>query len=151
MSSFLCLRTRLPSRVTSLVNADVTIQMWIFFRVLKLSCFIRGKCYKTFYGRNLRMILICKSDCPLQAFPASSNVVGKAESLPKSGDPGSCFTQVGFGLTQEHSTRLARLARYKQPSLLGTFMNYGRKKFYKTEPTRAHHIKLFSVVVYIFS
>jgi hypothetical protein len=77
--------------------------------------------------------------------------MGKAESLPKSREPESCFTRVGFGLTHEHSTRLARLARDKHSNFLGTFINYGRKKFYKIEATRTNLIKLFSVVVYIFS
>ena len=31
------------------------------------------KCYKTFYGRNLRMFEISQSVCPSQAFPAQSN------------------------------------------------------------------------------
>jgi hypothetical protein len=33
----------------------------------------RGKCYKTFYGRNLRILAISKSVFPWQAYPANSN------------------------------------------------------------------------------
>ncbi len=34
------------------------------------------------------------------------------------------------GLTHKHSTRLVRFAREKHSSLLGTFVNYRRKKFF---------------------
>ncbi len=31
----------------------------------------RGHCYKTFYGRKLRLFIISKSNCPCQAFQPS--------------------------------------------------------------------------------
>jgi hypothetical protein len=34
----------------------------------------RAQCYKTFYGRNLRIFVISYSVCPWQTFPAQSNV-----------------------------------------------------------------------------
>jgi hypothetical protein len=34
----------------------------------------RAQCYKSFYGRNLRMLVISSSVGPRQAFPAKSNV-----------------------------------------------------------------------------
>jgi hypothetical protein len=34
-------------------------------------------------------------------------------------------------LAHKHKTRLAKLARDKHSSLLRTFVNYGRKKFYE--------------------
>ncbi len=30
----------------------------------------RGQCYKTFYGRNLRILIISFGVCPRQVFPA---------------------------------------------------------------------------------
>jgi hypothetical protein len=37
----------------------------------------RAQCYKTFYGRILRIFEISWSVCPWQAFPVKSNVWGK--------------------------------------------------------------------------
>jgi hypothetical protein len=34
----------------------------------------KAKCYKTFYGRNLRKTVIIESFCPLHAFPVLCNV-----------------------------------------------------------------------------
>ncbi len=48
-------------------------------------------------------------------------------------------------ITPKHSTRLERLARDKDSSVLGTVLNYDRKKFYET------FIKLFTAVSYEFS
>jgi hypothetical protein len=39
--------------------------------------------------------------------------VGKAMSLPYSGETESCFTRVGTGITLKHKTRLKGLARDK--------------------------------------
>ncbi len=39
------------------------------------------QCYNTFYGRNLRMLVISYSVCPWQAFPAYTNVC-KTGSCP---------------------------------------------------------------------
>jgi len=55
--------------------------------------------------------------------------VGKALSLPKSGESERCFVQVGSGLTRKHETKLDSLDRSKHSSLLRTFINYGRKSF----------------------
>jgi hypothetical protein len=32
------------------------------------QCATRGQCYKTFYGRNLRIFVISLSVCPIQVF-----------------------------------------------------------------------------------
>jgi len=37
----------------------------------------RGQCYKTFYGRNLRIFVLRKSVYLWQAFPAEPNVCGQ--------------------------------------------------------------------------
>jgi hypothetical protein len=42
---------------------------------------LRCQCYKTFYGRKLRIFFVSWSICPWQAFPASSMFVGKERSL----------------------------------------------------------------------
>ncbi len=42
---------------------------------------------KLFYGRKLPLSIISWSVCPWQGFPAWSNVLGKARSLPYSGAP----------------------------------------------------------------
>ncbi len=42
----------------------------------------RAQCNKTFYDHNFQMILISRSVCPLQTFPAKSNVAGKAGAYP---------------------------------------------------------------------
>ncbi len=36
----------------------------------------RCQCYKTFYGRKLRLFVLSYSVCPWQAFPAKPNVCG---------------------------------------------------------------------------
>ncbi len=41
----------------------------------------RIQCYKTFYGRYLRMFIISQSVCPWQAFPAKSSVQGETLQL----------------------------------------------------------------------
>ncbi len=45
-----------------------------------------------------------------------------------------CFTRVGSGLTRKHNTSLKGFARDIHSSLLGTFVNYKTKKFYKIWP-----------------
>ncbi len=55
--------------------------------------------------------------------------VGKAKSIPKSGAPEMCFTQVGSGLTHKYQARLEKNPRGKYSSLLQKSVNYGRKKF----------------------
>ncbi len=82
----------------------------------------RSQCYKTLYVCNLRMILISQSVCPLQAFPAQSNICGVEH-----------HSRVGSCLNHKHQTRLERLARDKHSSLLGSFVNYGRKKLYNID------------------
>jgi hypothetical protein len=55
-----------------------------------------------------------------------------------------CFTRVGSRLTHKYLTWLKRLARDKHNSLLQTFVNYSRKKFYNIGP-RFHIVKLMFV------
>ncbi len=81
-------------------------------------------------------------------FQPSLMFVGKARSLPESGVLFGCSTQVGYSLTHKHQSRLERLARDKHSSLLRTFVNYGRKKFYNVDPMGPNVIKLFTVVIY---
>ncbi len=45
-----------------------------------------------------------------------------------------CFTRVGSGLIYKHETRLEKLSRYKNSSLLRKSVNYDRKKFYSSGP-----------------
>jgi hypothetical protein len=61
-------------------------------------------------------------------------LVGEAGSLPLSGAPEKSFTQVDSWLTYKHKTRLVMLARDKHSSLLQTFINYRRTKFYNIGP-----------------
>ncbi len=49
---------------------------------------------------------------------------GQAGSLPLRAGTERCSTRVGTGLTRKHDTRLERLARDKNSSLLGTFVSY---------------------------
>jgi hypothetical protein len=60
--------------------------------------------------------------------------VAKVWSLPSSGAPEICLTQVGSSLTCNHQTKLERLARDKHFSFLQKSVNYGRKKFYSRGP-----------------
>jgi len=52
-------------------------------------------------------------------------------NLPQSGATEMCFTQVSFGLTRKHETRLEGPVRVKQYRLLLTRINYCCKKVYK--------------------
>jgi hypothetical protein len=77
--------------------------------------------------------------------------VGEARSLPKSGAPEMCFTQVGSGLTCKHQTRLDSLARDKHSSLIRKIVNYDRKKFYRIGPCmRPMLMKKHSLVKHIY-
>jgi hypothetical protein len=51
-------------------------------------------------------------------FQPSLVFVGKSRSLPYSGAPEKCITQVGSGLTRNHWTGLQKLARDKHSSLI---------------------------------
>ncbi len=64
------------------------------------------------------------------SFLSSQMLVGKARSLPQSGGPERCFTQVGFTFPCKHQTRLEKLKKYKHYSLLQTLINYCSKKFH---------------------
>jgi hypothetical protein len=48
----------------------------------------------------------------------------KAKSLPMSGVPERYSSEIGFGLTGKHLSRLEKLARYKHTSLFRKFVNY---------------------------
>ncbi len=45
---------------------------------------------------------------PVKPLQLSLMFVGKARSLHQGEAPERCFTQVGFGITHQHQTRLAR-------------------------------------------
>ncbi len=78
----------------------------------------RCQSYKTFYSRHLRIFKISQSVCSWQAFPARSNVVRKARSLPQSGSTEKCLIRVSAGHPGKHKTWLERPARDKHSSLL---------------------------------
>ncbi len=63
-------------------------------------------------------------------FQTSLLFVGKVRSLPYSGAPESLFNRAGSCFANRQLTRLKSLAMDKHSSLLRTFVNYGRKKFY---------------------
>jgi hypothetical protein len=68
-------------------------------------------------------------------FQPSLMFVGKARSLPYSGEPESFFTQVGSGLSHKHWAsleRLERLARGQTLELIIDICNY-RCIFFMTE------------------
>ncbi len=48
-----------------------------------------GQCYKTFYGRKLRIFVISQSICHGKLFQLCRMFVGKARSLPQGGAPES--------------------------------------------------------------
>ncbi len=76
--------------------------------------------------------------------------VGKARSLPNSGSPERFSDRVGSCCTNRPQARLERRATDKHSSLLRTFINYGRKKFYNIAPG-ANVIKLHLSLIYGFS
>ncbi len=49
-------------------------------QMVLLNC--RAQCYKTFYGRNLRMFVISQSVCPLQESQPILILASKARGLP---------------------------------------------------------------------
>jgi hypothetical protein len=59
----------------------------------------RGQCYKTFFGRNLRM---WKVFGPGKPFQPSLMFEGKTRSLSKSGAPQLSFIRVGSALNRKH-------------------------------------------------
>ncbi len=83
--------------------------------LLRTTC---GQCYKTFYGRKLRLFIISQSVCHWQAFQPNLMFAVKAGAyLSKA--PFRCST-LGQdpGLTHKHQTRLERLASDKHSSLI---------------------------------
>ncbi len=82
-----------------------------------------GQCYKTFFGRKLRLFVISQSICPWHAFPAQSNVWGEPIRVKQAP-----------GLTHKHQNGLKRLARDKCSGLLQKFSTYGRKKSIAVAP-----------------
>ncbi len=94
----------------------------------------RKKSYKTFYVRNLSMLVKSLSVfVPGRPFQHSKIFVAKFMSLPDNGAPKRYFTWVGSELTQKHWTRLERLARHKHSSLLPIFVYYIHYKFCNIE------------------
>ncbi len=62
----------------------------------------RGICYKTFYGRNLRMFVISKSVRPYLAFKPNLMFADKTRSLPQWRVLERFSTEIGSGLTCKH-------------------------------------------------
>ncbi len=87
---------------------------------------------KTFFSRNLRIFVVIFATG--KPFQFSLMFMGKARGLPQGRVPERCFTWVGSGLTRKFQTRLERLARDKNSSLLQKSVNYGCKKFYRIGP-----------------
>ncbi len=57
-----------------------------------------------------------------------------------------CFTRVGSGFTRKHLTRLERLVRDNQFTVLRTLVNYRCKKLYKTSPSwQTVYVKLWFI------
>ncbi len=95
--------------------------------VLNLSP--QAQCYKTFYGRILRMFIISQSVCPRQVFQPSLMFESEARASFRH----STLRQAP-GFICKHQTRLEWPARDKHSSLLRKFVNYGRKKFFNIGP-----------------
>ncbi len=66
---------------------------------------------------------------PDKLFKPSQLFVGEARNIPLSGTPERCFSQLGFGLTCKHLTRLEKLVRDKHSSLLWKSVHYRQKSF----------------------
>ncbi len=113
---------------------------------------IGGQCFKTFYGRKLRIFVI--NQCLSLASPSSPSLMfeSKAGAYP-SESPLRYFT-IGPapGLIHKHQTRLESPARYNS-SFLRRFVNHGRKKFYNIGPRRKWREKAraFYTAEFIFS
>ncbi len=80
-------------------------------------CATRGQCYKTFYGRKSRIVVISQSACPCQDL---SMLV-----LCFSGKSGACPSEKPFrgstlgqapGLVHKHQSRLEMLAKANTPA-----------------------------------
>jgi hypothetical protein len=68
-------------------------------------------------------------------FQPSPMFLGKARVYQKSTlQVFKCSTRLVPGISHKHYTRLEKLAREKQVSLLGLFVNYDNKKFYSIGP-----------------
>ncbi len=91
-----------------------------------------AQCYKTFLSINLQIFVIRQSVCISQTFNPRLLFMGKARSLPQSGVPERFFNTVGSCFTIKHKTRLERLARDKDSSLLQKYVDYSCKTFYST-------------------
>ncbi len=72
-------------------------------------------------------------------FQSSLMFVGKARSLPLSGEPERYFNQIFSG---KYYTRLEKFARDKHFNLVQKFVNYGRKFFIILAPAGIRTIKL---------
>ncbi len=73
----------------------------------------------------------------------------KGRNLPMSRGPKSYSTEIGFGLTSKHQTRLEKLARYKHSNLSRTFVNSGRRKTYNND-TWWQHGSQIGLVIFIW-
>ncbi len=65
---------------SSLLICHTKLECWSYSNIFSNTL---GQCYKTFYGRKLRIFKISWSVCPWQTFPAKSNVCGYGRSLPE--------------------------------------------------------------------
>ncbi len=83
-------------------------------------------------------------------FQPSLIFVGKARNFPYSGVHFKCSTHVGSSLIHKHWTILEGIATDKPSSLLRTFVNYGRKKFFIIGPRSERNRRLFSEKQLIF-
>ncbi len=100
-----------------------------------------AQCYKTFYVWNLRMFVISKIVCLLQAFPANSNVCGWGQELTFESSTWKVLHSGKLRLTHKQQTRLDRLARDKHSSLLQTFVYTNIKGFIALGPDRRNSWK----------
>ncbi len=121
------------------MNVANTLAYYYMVTITAVKCILQawGQCYKTFYGRKLRLFIISYSVCPWKALPAQSNVCGRGHEPTLEWSVRRCFTVVGAGLTRNHQARLERLARDKCSSLLLYSHNYGRRRLCSTGPDSA--------------
>ncbi len=86
-----------------------------------------AQCYKTTYIRNLPLLVISQSVCPLLPNLMSADKAGTYPEL--------CFTRVGSGLAHKLDRLGWRgLARNEHSSLLRKILIYGPKMFYDIGP-----------------
>jgi hypothetical protein len=71
---------------------------------------------------------------PSNPFQPGLMFVGKVKSQPERGSSFRYSTWVGYSLSHTYKARLERLVSEKHSSLLRTFVNYERKKFYNFGP-----------------